>query len=741
MERPGWTTSFLLSVRPARVERMFDTLAPADALLAGLTAAQRTAVTHEGGPLRVLAGPGTGKTTTLTHRVAWLVARGVPAERILLLTFTRRAARQMLARSEALLAAANRDHGAPPGRVRGGTFHSVAHRVLRRHAARLGLPEGFGVVDTADAADVVDLVRHDLGLSTTEGRRFPRKAALLDVYSRVVNTQRPLAEIVGETVPWAADRVDEIAAVCRGYVARKRALGVLDFDDLLLHWHAAVLDPRVGPTLADAADHVLVDEYQDVNALQVDVVKALRSKDERLTVVGDDAQAIYGFRAADPRHILDFDQTFPGATTVVLETSYRAGQPLLDVANAVAADAPEGFTAVLRSARDLAPDEPGAAAGASVPAPVGRPLLWRCADDEAEVRAVCERVLALREEGVPLREQAVLVRAAHHSNALELELSARRIPYVKYGGLRFLEAAHVKDLLAAYRLADNVFDELAWFRLLQLLPGVGPAGARRAVEALGATKDGGAGDSAPDQAAVLLRWPLAEAALPAAARRHAFAVVSALLRDEGESVAAHGERLRAAVAPLVQGAYPDGPARLADLDAVVAAAATHARLSDVAADHVLEPPVSTSDLAGAPTIDEDWLVISTAHSAKGLEWEAVHVLHASDGGWPNDLNLSTSAGLEEERRVFYVAVTRARRSLDLYLPQRYHHHPRAHDDAHTWSQLSRFLSEPVRALLVEKPYGHADDVVDVTGEAADGSRSAAQSAADLVAARIDALWG
>lgn len=721
---------------------MFGSVAAADALLDGLTQAQRTAVTHDGGPLRVLAGPGTGKTTTLTHRVAWLAATGVPAERILLLTFTRRAARQMLGRSEALLATAAHRHGAAPGRARGGTFHSVAHRTLRRHAARLGLPEGFGVVDTADAADVMDLVRHDLGLSATDGRRFPRKAALLDVYSRVVNTQRPLAEVVTETVPWAAERVEEIAAACRGYVARKRALGVLDFDDLLLHWHAAALDPVVGPTLADGVDHLLVDEYQDVNALQVDIVRALRARDERLTVVGDDAQAIYGFRAADPRHILDMEAVFPGLTTVVLETSYRAGQPLLDVANAVAADAPEGFTAVLRSARDLPADAPGAAAGAGVPAPVGRPTLWRCADDEAEVRAVCERVLALREEGVPLREQAVLVRTASHSNTLELELSARRIPYVKYGGLRFLEAAHVKDLLAAFRLADNAFDELAWFRLLQLLPGVGPASARRAVEALGATNDGGAGGaggSAAGSGQVLLRWPLAEAALPVSARSAAFAVVSALVPTDGESVAAHAERLRAAVAPLVQGAYPDGPARLADLDALVAAAAQHARLSDVAADHVLEPPASTSDLAGPPTIDEDWLVVSTAHSAKGLEWEAVHVLHASDGGWPSDLNLTTSTGLEEERRVFYVAVTRARRSLDLYLPQRYHHHPRARDDKHTWSQPSRFLGPGVRAVLADKPYGHEEDrVVDVT---ADGRRTPAQSAADLVAARIDALWG
>jgi DNA helicase-2/ATP-dependent DNA helicase PcrA len=724
----------------AIVEHVFGTAAPlqddpVDSLLAGLNDAQRTAVTHDGGPLRVLAGPGTGKTTTLTHRVAWLVAGGVPAERLLLLTFTRRAARQMVQRSDALLAAAARRTGSRYGRVRGGTFHSVAHRTLRRHAARLGLPDGFGVLDTADAADVVDLVRHDLGLSSSTAHRFPRKAALLDVYSRVVNSQRPLADVIAEVVPWAGDRVGDVAAVCRGYVERKRGLGVLDFDDLLLHWLAATQDPRIAATEAGAVDHVLVDEYQDVNTLQVEILRALRRQDDRLTVVGDDAQAIYGFRAADPRHILEFAEAFPGSRTVVLETSYRTGQRLLDVANAVAAQAPEGFSAVLRSAPDA-------------PAAVARPTVWRCHDEDAQCVAVCERVLALREEGILLREQAVLVRAAHASNALELELSARRIPYVKFGGLRFLESAHVKDLLAAFRLADNPRDELAWFRVLQLLPGVGPASARRAVTALGAsgaaeneatnnTALGAAGSSSDGE--VLLRWPLAAAVLPAGARPVADAVAEALAPLPGESVAAHAERLRAAMVPVIRGAYPDAASRLVDLDAVVAAAVAAERLSDVAAEHALEPPASTSDLAGPPLVDEDWLVISTAHSAKGLEWEAVHVLNASDGCWPSDMNLSTKSGLEEERRVFYVALTRARRALNLYLPQRYHHVPRGRDDAHSWSQPSRFLGEGALRMLdirdsqAVDPAGH--------GWAGVPEGSPAANAADLVAARLDTLWG
>jgi DNA helicase-2/ATP-dependent DNA helicase PcrA len=679
-------------------------------VLEGLNPEQRAAAIHDAGPLRVLAGPGTGKTTTLTARVAWLVASGIRPDRILLLTFTRRAARQMLARTQAM-------HGGTRG-VRGGTFHAVGHQVLRRHASRLGLPEGFGVVDSADAADLLDLVRADLGFGAGEGRRFPRKATLLDVYSRAVNTAIPLSTVLSESVPWAADRLEDVAAVCRGYVARKRALGVLDFDDLLLYWRAAGLDDVAGPRLRGGLDHVLVDEYQDVNSLQVDVLRALRSDDPRLTVVGDDAQAVYGFRGADARHILDMPAVFPGTTTVVLERNYRSAQSILDAANAVAADAPEGFTAVLRSARDT---------------PQAAPALWRCRDEDDQVDAVCTQVLAHREEGIALREQAVLMRAAHHSAALELELSVRRIPYVKYGGLRFLEAAHVKDLLAVFRLADNPRDELAWFRLLQLLPGVGPASARRAVTALGVRDEA----VAPD-ADVALRWPLAAAELPAAARPRADAVVGALPRLPLETVATHAERLRAMLAPVVAEAYPDAAPRLADLDAVVAAAAHVPRLSDVAAEHVLEPPVSTGDLAGPPVIDEDWLVLSTLHSAKGLEWEVVHVIHASDGNVPSDMALTSPAGLEEERRLFYVGITRPRRALHVYVPQRYHHHQRGRDDVHSWSQPSRFLTERVRERMTER-------VTDRTTTASrreqlSGARTPVLDAAARVAAQLDALW-
>jgi len=702
--------------------------------VARLNPEQQSAATHRGSPLRILAGAGTGKTTTLTTRVAWLVDSGVPAERIMLLTFTRRAAREMVGRTRALLSESSGTSSRT--RVLGGTFHSVAHRTLRRHAASLGLPEGFSVLDASDSADVIDLVRQELDQSratavatgnSARGRRFPRKATLLDMYSRSVNTQRPLSAVIDEVAPWCVDQVEPIADVCRAYVARKRALGLLDFDDLLLYWRAAAADERLGPLIRDEVEHICVDEYQDVNALQVDVLRALcgdaRTDDssadpdaaDRLTVVGDDSQAVYGFRGASPHHLLEIDRVFPDIRTVLLERNYRSIQPILDVANAVSDDAPAGFMARLRSDVDGGPTADSPAAGE-------RPQLVRCADEDAQVEAVCERVLAHREEGIALREQAVLVRAAHHSDLLELELSRRRIPYVKYGGLRFLEAAHVKDLVCLFRLADNPRDELAWFRLLQLIEGVGPVTARRVTAALGLADPGG-------EAEVLMRWPLAAEHLPPGARDHADLLTEALRPVPDESRAAHAERLRASLAPLIEQAYENGESRLADLDAVVAAAADATRLSDVAADLTLEPPRSTGDLAGQPVIDEDWLVISTVHSAKGLEWDVVHVINAADGNFPSDMALTTKEGLEEERRLFYVAVTRPRKALHVYWPLRFHYRPKGRDDDHTFGQPSRFLSATVSARFDQRTVSHHDLRV-----------QASVDAAAAVEVQLDALW-
>jgi len=680
------------------IERMFPTLDH-------LNDEQRRAATFDGDQLRILAGAGTGKTTALTARIAWLAASGIPAERIMALTFTRRAAREMVHRTELLLSTSARASGSRRrSRVLGGTFHSIAHQTLRRHAPALGLPEGFSILDSGDAADVIDLVRDAHGVGTN--RRFPKKATLLDLYSRSVNTQRSLSAVIDEVAPWCVDQVDAIASICRGYVNRKRLLGLVDFDDLLLYWRAAAADDRLGSQLAGEIDHVCVDEYQDVNALQVDLLRALRRTDPRLTVVGDDSQAVYGFRGASPRHLLEIDSVFPSITTILLERNYRSVQPILDVANAISADAPEGFMARLRNT----------AAGGE------RPRFVRCSDEDGQVDAVCDQVLSHREEGIALREQAVLVRAAHHSDLLELELSRRRIPYVKYGGLRFLEAAHVKDLVCMFRLADNPRDELSWFRLLQLVDGVGPVKARRAIVALGVDQPGTAAE-------VLMRWPLALEQLPVASRGAADQFIVALARADGETVGAHAERLRDALAPLIIAAYDNADARLADLEALAGSAVSATRLSDVAADLTLEPPSSTGDLAGKPAIDEDWLVISTVHSAKGLEWDVVHVLNAADGNFPSDMALTSNEGLEEERRLFYVAMTRPRRHLHVYLPQRFHYRPRGRDDIHSMSQPSRFLSEGVAACF---------DAVSVSRD--DARPAATIDVGIRVELELDALW-
>jgi DNA helicase-2/ATP-dependent DNA helicase PcrA len=635
---------------------------------------QREAASFGDGPLRVLAGPGTGKTTTLSARVEILLERGVAPERILLLTFTRRSAREIIGR----VRASRRDERVQ--RVAGGTFHSVAHQTLRRHHASVGLPEGFGVLDQGDSADLLDLVRSDLGILSGQ-RRLPKKATLASLYSRSVNTGLPLRDVMNEITPWCVDHCDDVASLFRAFVSRKQSLGLLDFDDLLLFWRFAVQHEVLGKRLGSSFDHILVDEFQDVNLLQLDILRGLRHYDSRVTLVGDDAQAIYGFRGASPRYLLDAEKYFDGLTTITLNANYRSTAPILNMANALAADAPEGFTSVLR--------EEVATTGAA------RPTLIHCVDERHQSTIVAERVLELYEQGVALQRQAVLFRAAHHSADLEIELSRRRIPFIKYGGLRYLEAAHVKDLLAAFRLVDNPRDEMAWFRILQLMPGVGPAKARRAIDAL-------RNDDRLlplSMTVVSQRWTLLHDVLPSETKEMSQGLIDALCPTSDEPLVAHADRLRVAMEPLVISTYEDALPRLEDLGALVLACTDATRLSDVAAAQALDPPHSTGNLAGPPMMDEDWLVLSTVHSAKGLEFDAVHVIHAADGNFPSDMSLGTPEGLEEERRLFYVAVTRARRNLAIYVPLRYHHH-RIRDE-HSWAQPSRFLSDSVRLTLCD----------------------------------------
>ncbi|HEY1642762.1 MAG TPA: ATP-dependent helicase [Streptosporangiaceae bacterium] len=643
---------------------------PAGAL-AGLNDEQRAAATHAGGPLLILAGAGSGKTRTLVARAAWLREGGVPAARILLLTFTRRAADDMLARA--------RPPDAPPAeRITGGTFHAIAHRIIRAHAESFALPPEFSVIDPADVTDIMDTLRADHDLVGTR-RRAPRAATCADIYTRCVNTSTPLTKVVAASFPWCRPYVTQLGGLFRAYGAHKRAHGLADFDDLLLLWRAALADPAAGPVLRGLFDAVLVDEYQDVNAVQADIVRLLRPGGDGLTCVGDDAQAIYGFRGADPAHLRALSGSYPDLTIVRLARNYRSRHMILQLANAVRPQS-AGLELELTAGRHRGP---GAQQGQL-------PVLMRCHDEAGQAREICARILECHEAGVPFMEQAVLVRTASHSDLLEIELTARGIPFIKYGGLRFTEAAHVKDFIAAARIVANPADDLAWFRLLRLHEGIGPVLARRVIDALALTEP-----------APLGRWAAAAQCLPPRARPALAATVEALTAAAAlPQTAARAAAVLAAVHDPVSARYPDAAARLADLQRLADAAAARPSLHDALVELALDPPQSGSDLAGRPRLDDDFLIISTIHSAKGLEWPVVHLPQLVDGAVPSDMALSDPDGEAEEQRLFYVAVTRARDQLYLYAPLRLHQFRMARDDRHGYALLTRFLG-PVQLAHCE----------------------------------------
>jgi DNA helicase-2/ATP-dependent DNA helicase PcrA len=644
-----------------------------------LNQAQRAAVLHPGGPLLVVAGAGTGKTLTLAGRVAHLVERGVPPQRILLLTFTRRAAREMLARAARL--AGSRISG----KVWGGTFHAVGNRLLRLHGRSLRIRPDFIVMDQADAADLMNLIRDDLGLSGKD-RRFPRKETLAAIYSRTVNAGARLVDVLDTTFPWCRDEIEGIRSVFQRYTARKQEHNVLDYDDLLLYWSAVAQAPDTRTRLAGLFDHVLVDEYQDTNALQADILWRLWGPAGNVTVVGDDAQAIYSFRAATVHNILEFPQRFEGASVVRLERNYRSTQPILDASNGVIALAPH------RHEKTLWSDRQGST----------RPILTTCLDEAEQSDEVCRHVLEHRERGTPLRHQAVLFRAAHHSDLLEVELARRNIPFVKYGGLKFLEAAHVKDTLALLRILENPVDEVSWFRVLQLLDGVGPAGARRLLRELGVHREG---TPRSDHLDSPLRRLIEEQPAGSQAVRDQLLDLGRALADCSRDqlpTAGQIERLRLFLGPVFERLYPSPRERLRDLEQLEQLAARSPSRARFITDLTLDPPASTGDLAGPPLLDEDYLILSTIHSAKGLEWDVVHVIHAADGMIPSDMATGNVEEIEEERRLLYVAMTRARDALHVYFPLRYYHRPRGLEDGHSYAQLSRFLTTPLRSLFDER---------------------------------------
>jgi len=665
-----------------------STLQPA--YLAKLNAEQRLAVEHGdgqiAGPLLVIAGAGSGKTNTLAHRVAHLIVRGADPRRILLMTFSRRAATEMARRVERIAGEVlGRDASIIADALAwAGTFHGIGARLLRDYALTIGLDPAFTIHDREDSADLMNLARHELGFSKTESR-FPTKGTCLAIYSRAVNAQAPLGEVLGSAFPWCSGWAEQLKELFARYVEAKQAQNVLDYDDLLLYWAQMAAEPEIAAHLGSRFDHVLVDEYQDTNRLQASILTALKPDGAGLTVVGDDAQSIYSFRAAEVRNILDFPQQFAQAADVImLERNYRSTETILAAANAVISEASERFTKNLWSERKSSQ----------------KPKLVSVRDEAEQANYVCQAILAEREAGTVLKSQAVLFRASHHSGPLEIELTRRNIPFVKFGGLKFLDAAHVKDVLAVLRFAENPRDRVAGFRVLQLLPGIGPSAASAVVETMATSLDEAMGLARyrpPQRAAE--DWP-------------AFVELFSGLRARSGKWPADLEQVRLWYEPHLERMHEDATTRRADLMQLEQIGSTYASRERFLTELTLDPPDATSDQAGPPHRDEDYLILSTIHSAKGQEWKNVFVLNTVDGCIPADLGVGTKEDIEEERRLLYVAMTRAKDGLHLVTPQRFFTHGQAaRGDRHVYASRSRFIPASILSAFEQTSWAsvHAKD--------------------------------
>jgi DNA helicase II / ATP-dependent DNA helicase PcrA len=650
------------------------------AYLEKLNPEQRRAVEHgvwendaaPGTPLLVIAGAGSGKTNTLAHRVAHLIVNGANPRKILLMTFSRRAAAAMARRVERIARRVIGDKaGVMTDALWAGTFHGIGARLLREYAGQIGLNPAFTIHDREDSADLMNLTRHELGFSKTENR-FPAKGTCLAIYSRCVNAELPIEDVLATSFPWCAVWAAELKQLFVVYVEAKQRQNVLDYDDLLLYWAQMVSDPSLAGEIGERFDHVLVDEYQDTNRLQASILLALKPGGRGLTVVGDDAQAIYSFRAATVRNILDFPSQFsPPPAIITLDRNYRSTQPILAAANGIIDLACERFT------KNLWTDRIGE-----------RPQLVSVADETGQADYIVTRALENREGGTTLRQQAVLSRASHHSGPLEVELTRRNIPFVKFGGLKFLDAAHIKDMLALLRFAENPRDRVAGFRVMQLMPWVGPTSAQQVLDCVMEAADpigGLAGASSPPRAGAF--WT-------------AFVETIIDLRASRAAWPAELERARLWYEPHLDRIYEDSVTRHADLIQLQQIASGYPSRERFLTELTLDPPDATSDQAGVPLLDEDYLILSTIHSAKGQEWKSVFVLNVVDGCIPSDLGTGMSAEIEEERRLLYVAMTRAKDDLYLILPQRFFTHGQnAQGDRHVYAARTRFIPNGLLGLF------------------------------------------
>ncbi len=600
-----------------------------------LNAAQYQAATTIEGPLLIIAGAGTGKTRTLVYRVAHLIDAGVDPQAILLLTFTRRAAEEMIRRAGLLI-------DSRCSQVAGGTFHSFANLVLRRFGNRIHLKPSFTIMDRTDSEDLIQQIRVEMGLNTKE-RRFPRKQTVAEIISMALNKQTPLPDLIELEYPHLIEANEDILELSQRYLVYKESRSLLDYDDLLTKLKDLLADnEEVRNRLSDRYRFIMVDEYQDTNHLQARIVRLLAATHSNVAVVGDDAQSIYSFRGANFRNIMDFPKHFPGTRIIKLEENYRSTQPILNVTNEIIERAQEGYEKRLFTRKSAGP----------------RPRLVQAGSEQMQSQFVCQKIMELREEGVPLWDMAVLFRSSFHSFDLEIELARRNIPFVKRGGFQFMEAAHVKDLLAHMRVLANPQDAISWSRILMLLEGVGPGASQK-----------------------IIKWLLQEGNVVERLRSyeakpkisHGLKTLAQVLQvaAEADSPAQQAQYLMQYYVPILKQNYPDDhPKRLRDMEHFQGMTERYRSLERLLSDMALEPP--NDSIAGVLAVnpDEGPLVLSTIHSAKGLEWHAVFIIWALEGRFPSIYNTNSTEELEEERRLLYVAATRAKQNLFISYPTR-----------------------------------------------------------------------
>ena len=634
----------------------------ASGVLEGLNEAQRYAVSLGKGPILVIAGAGSGKTRTLVYRVAWLVESGIRPDSVLLLTFTRRAAAEMLERARRM--------NPECGRVTGGTFHSLGHRLLRAHGGLIGLPPNFTIIDPADAQLIIKGVVEEMGLRRAHDR-FPKARTVADLISRSRNLELDLPRLVQDRYEHLLEYTDALVQAAEGFTAAKRDQGLVDYDDLLFLCEEMLTANReLTANLNRRWQHLLVDEYQDTNAVQARLLRLLAGKEANLMVVGDDAQSIYAFRGARYKNILEFPQKYPGTRVVKLEQNYRSTQPILDLGNAVISQTAERFE------KNLFTELGGGK----------RPTLLRPRDERGQSRQVVELIQEMMQQGTRPEEIAVLFRAGRDSFDLELELTAARIPFVKWGGIKFLEAAHIKDVLSHLRVVANPNDFLSWQRLLLLLPKVGPKTAQQIVSHM---VRGGE----PHQYADLLAQD------PQASRNPAVGELAGLLKSlnaPGLKSLDMVEMVLEYYEPICIQLYEDHPRRLRDLAELPALAQGYESVADFMAEVVLEPPLARNEELGGPRV-----TLSTVHSAKGLEWDQVIILWLGEGRFPAGASYEDPASLDEELRLLYVAATRARQGLTLVSPREYY----MRGQGVTPVRLSRFVENLPANLLKEEKAG------------------------------------